>query len=94
MRAPNIGLLSLGGLGSAPVAVEPVGLAATPDEGRIVVTSGWGRKLSTLDAGTLEPGFEVDLAREPRAVLVDDDGRRRIRCQRRPSSPSSGRRRR
>jgi mono/diheme cytochrome c family protein len=61
---------------SAPVATEPVGLAATPDEARIVVTSGWGRKLSTLDAATLRAGFEVDLAREPRAVIVDDDGQR------------------
>jgi DNA-binding beta-propeller fold protein YncE/mono/diheme cytochrome c family protein len=61
---------------SAPVAVEPVGLAATPDEGRIVVTSAWGRKLSTLDAGTLAAGFEVDLAREPRSVVIDDDGQR------------------
>jgi DNA-binding beta-propeller fold protein YncE/mono/diheme cytochrome c family protein len=61
---------------SAPVAIEPVGLAATPDEARIVVTSGWGRKLSTLDAATLEAGFEVDLAREPRAVVIDDDGQR------------------
>jgi DNA-binding beta-propeller fold protein YncE len=61
---------------STPVAAEPVGLAATPDEGRIVVTSGWGRKLSTFDAATLEPGFEVDLAREPRAVILDDDGQR------------------
>jgi len=61
---------------SAPVAAEPFGLAVTPDEARIVVTSAWGKKLSAFDAATLRPAFEVALPREPRAVLVDDDGQR------------------
>jgi mono/diheme cytochrome c family protein len=60
----------------APVAVEPVGLAATPDESKILVTSAWGRKLTALDAATLTPRFDVTVAREPRAVVVDDDGQR------------------
>ncbi len=61
---------------SAAVAAEPVGLSLTPDEGEMLVTSAWGRKLSALDTGTLAKRFDVDLAREPRAVLVDDDGQR------------------
>jgi len=61
---------------SAPVAAEPVGLAETPDSTRILVTSAWARKLTAFAADTLAPAFSVDLPREPRAVLVDDDGRR------------------
>src|SRR5580700_8349368 len=61
---------------SAPVAMEPVGLAATPDDRHLLVTSAWGRKLSAFDAATLKPVFDADLPREPRAVVVDDDGQR------------------
>jgi mono/diheme cytochrome c family protein len=60
----------------AAVAAEPVGLALTPDEAGLLVTSAWARKLSALDTATLHRRFEVDLDREPRAVLVDDDGER------------------
>jgi cytochrome c peroxidase len=59
----------------APVAADPVGLAITPDDGRLLVTSGWGRKLTALDPGDLHPVFAVDLPREPRSVLASDDGR-------------------
>jgi DNA-binding beta-propeller fold protein YncE/mono/diheme cytochrome c family protein len=61
---------------SQAVAVEPVGLAATPDDQQILVTSAWGRKLTALDARTLAARFDADLPREPRAVVVDDDGQR------------------
>jgi DNA-binding beta-propeller fold protein YncE len=60
----------------AAVAVEPVGLATSPDGARLFVTSGWGHALTALDAGDLATAFTVDLPREPRAILVDDDGRR------------------
>ncbi|MCC6648280.1 MAG: cytochrome C peroxidase [Polyangiaceae bacterium] len=53
---------------------EPVALAATPDDSTILVTSGWGRALSALDADHLTTRFRVTLAREPRAVVVSDDG--------------------
>jgi DNA-binding beta-propeller fold protein YncE len=59
-----------------PVAAEPVGLAATPDDARLLVTSAWGRRLTALDVATMKPKFDVPVAREPRAVLVDDDGER------------------
>jgi DNA-binding beta-propeller fold protein YncE len=59
-----------------PVAAEPFGLASTPDDARLLVTSAWGKKLTVLDAASLKTSFEIDVAREPRAVVVDDDGQR------------------
>lgn len=61
---------------AVPVAAEPIGIAASPDDKRVVVTSAWGKRLTSLDAATLSVAFEVPIAREPRAVLVDDDGTR------------------
>ncbi|MFT3766470.1 MAG: c-type cytochrome [Minicystis sp.] len=60
----------------AAMPAEPWGLAATPDGARLVVTSGWGRALSVVDAGSLELQRKVILSRDPRGVVVDDDGRR------------------
>ncbi len=71
--APSAGLVSLC---KRATPIEPIALAATPDDGTLLVTSGWGRTLTALDAATLSPSFAVDLPREPRAVLVDDDGQR------------------
>jgi DNA-binding beta-propeller fold protein YncE/mono/diheme cytochrome c family protein len=56
-------------------ALEPVALARTPDDATLLVTSGWGRALTAFDAGKLTRSFEVALPREPRAVVVSDDGR-------------------
>ncbi len=53
---------------------EPIALAATPDDSTVFVTSGWGRALTALDADQLKVRFRVALAREPRAVVVSDDG--------------------
>lgn len=56
------------------VASEPVGLAASETKGepeRIVVTSGYGRRLSVLETTGLDRVFQVSLDRDPRAVLVD-----------------------
>jgi DNA-binding beta-propeller fold protein YncE len=61
---------------SASVADEPVALALTPDGGTLLVTSAWGARLTVLDARTLAVRFEVPLAREPRAVIVANDGKR------------------
>ncbi|HEX4447250.1 MAG TPA: c-type cytochrome [Polyangiaceae bacterium] len=56
-------------------APEPVGLAVSPDDALLVVTSGWGRALTAFDTRTLARAFEVPLAREPRAVVVSGDGK-------------------
>jgi mono/diheme cytochrome c family protein len=58
------------------VPVEPFGLAATPDDRQLLVTSIWDRTLTVLDAQTLRASFDVKVSREPRAVVVDDDGAR------------------
>ncbi len=56
-------------------AAEPVALALSPDEGTLLVTSGWGHALGGFDAGSLDKRFEVDLPREPRAVVIGEDGK-------------------
>lgn len=59
---------------SAEVAAEPWSLAERP--GELVVTSGFGGALTVLETGDLHVRRAIDLPREPRAVLLDDDGRR------------------
>jgi mono/diheme cytochrome c family protein len=61
---------------SVDVPTEPVALAATPDDQRLLVTSAWARTLTALDATSMKPVFDVQLDREPRAVVVDGDGER------------------
>jgi cytochrome c peroxidase len=61
---------------SIDVAAEPVAMAATPDDSTVLVTSGWGRTMTALDGDTLKSRYRVALAREPRAVVVSDDGSR------------------
>jgi DNA-binding beta-propeller fold protein YncE len=54
---------------------EPVALAMTPDDATLLVSSGWGHRISALAGETLAPVFERTLAREPRGVVVSDDGK-------------------
>lgn len=54
---------------------EPVGLAATPDERTILVTSAWDRRLAAYDTTTFIRRFATKLPREPRGVVVSDDGK-------------------
>ncbi len=58
------------------VADEPVGLALTPNGARLLVTSEYGRALTTLDTKTMSTVSVTPLARDPRSVIVDDDGKR------------------
>ena len=55
---------------------EPVGLALTPDDAKLIVTHGSGRSLTARDAKSphLAVSFMVALPREPRSVVVSDDG--------------------
>ena len=57
-------------------AAEPIALAVTPDDGTLLVTSGWGHALSAFDAQSLTQRYRVTLPRDPRAVIVTDDGAR------------------
>jgi DNA-binding beta-propeller fold protein YncE/mono/diheme cytochrome c family protein len=56
------------------VPAEPWGLAVSPDDAKLVVTSAWGSALTVLDASTLDVTRIVPLPRDPRGVLVDEDG--------------------
>lgn len=54
---------------------EPIGLAATPDQSKLLVTSGWGHAMTSYKASDLSRLDVVELPREPRAVVVSDDGK-------------------
>lgn len=56
-------------------APEPVALATTPDEKTLLVTTGWGRSLEAYDTKVMARKAKVQLPREPRSVVVDDDGK-------------------
>ena len=58
------------------VAAEPVALAATPDDERLLVSSAWGKRLAAYEVTSFARKLDVELPREPRAVVVDDDGER------------------
>jgi len=55
---------------------EPIALAATPDDGTLLLTTGWGHTLSAYDAQTFAPRFEASLPRDPRSAVVSEDGTR------------------
>jgi mono/diheme cytochrome c family protein len=53
-----------------PVPTEPIGLAITLDGETLLVTSGWAHKLTAIDTRTLTQTWSIDVAREPRKVVV------------------------
>ena len=55
---------------------EPIALALTPDDGTLLLTTGWGHRLTAYDAQTFAPKFEAPLARDPRSAVVSEDGTR------------------
>jgi len=61
--------------GQVKTAEEPSGLALTPDGRTLLVTCGWAHVLDAFATRTLEHAFQVDVAREPRAVVTSADGR-------------------
>ena len=52
-------------------AAEPVALAVTPDARAVLVASAWGHTLAAYATATLGELYRVELAREPRGVVVD-----------------------
>lgn len=60
---------------SVETSAEPIALATTPDEKTLLVTSGWGRSLESFETTKLAKKAKVDLAREPRQVVTDDEGK-------------------
>ena len=59
---------------SIDTAPEPVGLATTPDDATVLVASAWGRTLAAYDSERFARAYQVALPREPRSVVVSDDG--------------------
>ena len=61
---------------SVPTEAEPVGVALAPDDSALLVTSAWGRSLVSYDAKstTMARQWDVALPREPRAIVISDDG--------------------
>jgi DNA-binding beta-propeller fold protein YncE len=68
---------------SVETDAEPVGVAVTPDDSSIVVTSGWGKSLVSYDAKGIQMArqWDVALPREPRGIVVSDDGSRAFVAQ-------------
>ncbi len=56
------------------VPVEPWGLALSPDDAKLVVTSAWAGAVTVFDAAGFVPQRVLGVARDPRSVLVNDDG--------------------
>ena len=67
---------ALAPLCSVKAPAEPVGLAVTPDDKTLLVSSAWARKLTAYDASSMKVRYSTDVVREPRDVVVDDDGSR------------------
>jgi DNA-binding beta-propeller fold protein YncE len=56
--------------------VEPIGLALTPDDSTLLVASGWGHAVTAYSAERLTKVDQWDVPREPRTIVVSDDGKR------------------
>ncbi len=54
---------------------EPRGFAVSPDKSTLYITSGWGHTLSAFRTSDFSRSFEVEIGREPRAVMAADDGK-------------------
>lgn len=59
----------------ADTPTEPVALTLSPKGDRLYAVTGWGAKLTAFDTEELRPRMSVDLPREPREVVIDNDGK-------------------
>ncbi|MEZ4298548.1 MAG: hypothetical protein R3B70_26590 [Polyangiaceae bacterium] len=53
-----------------PLAADAWGMALSPDDKRVFVTSAWTHKVSLVDLAEKKVVWEVDVAREPRGVVA------------------------
>ena len=60
---------------STETAAEPFALTTSNEEKSLLVTSGWGRALSQFSTADLKQEHSTALPREPRAVVVSNDGK-------------------
>jgi DNA-binding beta-propeller fold protein YncE/mono/diheme cytochrome c family protein len=61
--------------GRIKLPADAWGVAISPDEKRAVVTSAWTHQVSVVDLETLAVIGRVDVRREPRGVLIENDGK-------------------
>jgi DNA-binding beta-propeller fold protein YncE/mono/diheme cytochrome c family protein len=61
---------------SVDLPAEPVAIASNRTREELVVLSRWGRTLTVIDSRRMEPRLSVELARDPSAVALSQDGRR------------------
>jgi YVTN family beta-propeller protein len=60
--------------GRVKLPADAWGVALSPDQKRAVVTSAWTHKVSVIDLETRAVIGVIDVRREPRGVLVDNEG--------------------
>lgn len=58
--------------------LDPVGIALSPDQATLIVTSGVDHKLTAIDTETFAARYVVSVPREPRGVAVTPDGARAV----------------
>lgn len=82
VRDPGLLVIARPGAGGAltidkqiPLPADAWGLAVTPDEKLALVTSAWTHQVSAVDLAKGEKLWTVDVAREPRGVVVRADGK-------------------
>jgi mono/diheme cytochrome c family protein len=61
-------------VGRVTVPADAWGLALSPDEVTVLVTSAWTQKVSGVDLVAKKVRWTLDVAREPRGVVVRPDG--------------------
>ncbi|HVY46904.1 MAG TPA: hypothetical protein VHB21_13545, partial [Minicystis sp.] len=72
-RGPGLALVEAGRVN---LPADAWGLAVTPDEATALVTSAWTHTVSAVDLATMKVRWSVDVAREPRGVVVLPGGDR------------------
>lgn len=65
-------------LSRTKTAIEPLGMALTPTEERLLVVTGASHQVESFTTSTMNRTWSVDVAREPRAVIVTSDGTRAV----------------
>lgn len=59
-----------------PLPDDAFGMALAPDGGQVLVTSAWAHAVSAVDLAQRKVRWTVDVAREPRGIVVTPDGKR------------------
>jgi YVTN family beta-propeller protein len=72
MKRDGAGLVERG---RVALAADAWGVAISPDQRRAVVTSAWTHTVSVVDLETLTVTARISVRREPRGVVVQDDGK-------------------